>query len=652
MPCRATRSDATVGAQDQQNSTSDLGTNYALFKAYPDSENVTITLSWLGHEVNMDRKRNEPIGTTITRLKRSLQKFVNVTSKGDKNAVSDRNAPSTSGVQVKASQDSGVKTKGESGPTSTVDPSSSGLASQEAGPKVPGNFSISFMTNTFKPFDLQQTLVEVAHEASFLSINDTLLKIFNNIFRVMDVKIGHKAVVGCPVTVAIHTDGPCNYKDLLVEWLDEKDQPLYKGTVYIPPEAMNRRRMKVRVSHKKMTWNIVESKFCKVVDAPRNRWQHERVAHFNSAPVATTADPMQSDVRDLRVMSFNILSPTYVSTDEAIQRFFPYCPREWLDSCYRNPLILREILMVKPHILCVQECATSAYRDYIEPILGSQYHSWLTIKNTTSDEGCCIFLQRGIFDILESQSLTFKEEVRKPEYREVLARIGVGNWLNYNEVTYFNRYHTIFQMLCLKNTLDDKNNYLFLANTHLYFHPNGRHIRLLQTYVMLNELERFKERCAQRYGFDIDTESSTIICGDFNSFKTEGTFHLMANGWVPYNHEDFDFGLKYVHEKFNPSQQRAPFHFTRSGTVYYPLETKERLEVENCKGYQDAYSGRELPFTNYVKTFNGTLDYIFHSKNLKVKRCMPGISEKDAQEFEGLPSKIYPSDHISIAVDF
>eukprot|EP00371_Babesia_bovis_P001343 XP_001609990.1 endonuclease/exonuclease/phosphatase family protein [Babesia bovis T2Bo] len=597
----------------------------------------------------MDRRKYEPIETTITRLKRSLYKLDMANNQKENISID----PSNESSAPRASFESCALDSTIPGTSLSTNGTNSNDPRQKNTATTPDCYSISFLSSSFECFDQKSSLLEVAQNASFLSLNDTLLQIFNNVSRICDVFLSSRAMVGCPLTVQIQSDGSLNYDDVVIDWWDDRGQLLHRGPVYIPPEFMAYRVVKAIVTHNRLPWNFMESDFCRVFDAPINRWQYERIMLFNTSPVGNATSPLQSDSMDLRVMSFNILSPTYVATDEAIQRFFPYCPHEWLDSSYRNPLILREIFLLRPHILCLQECATSAYRNYIEPVLGQQYYSWLTIKNTTSDEGCCIFIKKDIFDVVDVQSLMFKEQILRPEYSDLLNRIGAPNWLNYDEKTYFSKFHTVFQLGCFVNRSNEKSNYLFLANSHLYFHPSGKHIRLLQTYVLLYELERFKKRCGDKFGFDIETESVTIICGDFNSFSSEGAYHLVVNGWIPYHHEDFEYGLRYSHERFIPSAQNKQYLDSRmNGTPYSFGEQSERLEVPNYQGYHDAYSGHELPFTNFVKTFSGTLDYIFHSNNIKVKRCLPGITTRDAQEYEGLPSKLYPSDHISIAADF
>ncbi|CDR95346.1 endonuclease/exonuclease/phosphatase family protein, putative [Babesia bigemina] len=628
-----------------------IGYNYALVKASSDSDNITITLNWNGRELNLDRKKSETLNVTLARLKRSLQKNSNPLSKRQTNVIDVELCDQPTGkCEMWRKPKKTTDMCDTSIMESTIENSMS--ASLTAITTVVGDYSISFLTNMFKPIEEDKTLEEVIQNASFISVNDTLIQVHTNVFRVQEVRVGPRAMVGCPVSLHVESDGHWR-NDVYVEWLDEKGCILHHGPIYVPTEDMEGRHIKARVSHKQLRWNVVNSNYCEVFDSPKNRWQQERIVAFNNAPVKNSLLHLQSKQGGIRVMSFNILSPTYVSNEEAIDRFFPYCSPEWLDSSFRNPLILREILLVNPQVICLQECSTSAYREYMEPILSQNYHAWLTIKNQASDEGCCMFLQKGVFDVLEVQGISFKEEIIKPEYRGVLTRIGAANWLNYDPDTYFNRYHTIFQMCCVRNKLDDGGGVLFLANTHLYFHPHGRHIRLLQAYVLLNELERFKRQCGNKHSFDVNVESSTIICGDFNSFNTEGTFQIITNGWVPYDHEDFDYGLKFGYERFNPNEHNAKFPRGRKEeNASRRSDSEERLEVPNCTGYQDSYGGEELPFTNFVKTFSGTLDYIFHSKNLQVKRCMPGISQEDAEEFEGLPSKLYPSDHISIAVDF
>lgn len=57
-------------------------------------------------------------------------------------------------------------------------------------------------------------------------------------------------------------------------------------------------------------------------------------------------------------------------------------------------------------------------------------------------------------------------------------------------------------------------------------------------------------------------------------------------------------------------------------------------------------------YTNYTATFSGCLDYIFYQTDyLAVEQVIPMPSEKELSTYTGLPSIVFPSDHIALCVD-
>ena len=57
-------------------------------------------------------------------------------------------------------------------------------------------------------------------------------------------------------------------------------------------------------------------------------------------------------------------------------------------------------------------------------------------------------------------------------------------------------------------------------------------------------------------------------------------------------------------------------------------------------------------YTNYTEYFKNTIDYIFHSENLKLKKLLI-LPDKKVLSSEGfLPSSIHPSDHIKLFCEF
>ncbi|AFZ79147.1 endonuclease/exonuclease/phosphatase family member protein [Theileria equi strain WA] len=598
--------------------------NYAFARIPYDGTKMLISLNWKNNKINLTREKSEEIRITIARLKRTLAK------------ITDRSR----GVKRKA------KSVAES--TSTND------------------FSISFLTNVFKTFDENTTCEDTIKGSSFISINDTLLQLFTNITQLKRVEIADFTMLGCPVPIIVKDEDDNIVENITVEWIDSNGKVFGTGLIYTPTQSILGFKIKARVINRNMKYNILESDYTEIVAPPSCRWQISRIQQFNATFKEKVNGLLQSDTDDLRVMSFNILSPTYISSSDAISRFFPYCPLEYLDYNYRTQLILREILNLSPKILCTQECSSRVYREYLKPSLSNNYDSWLTLKTGNSDEGCATFIHKDFLFNLEHLDLSFKEVIKSDEYKFIRDNVA-QNWLLFDD-RYFDRYHTIYQFGCFRKRNDDSK-FVFLANTHLYFHPMGRHIRLLQAYVLLREMEKFKKKMSLKYSFDIEKDSFTLICGDFNSFPGETVYKFMTNGFIPYNHQDWKFGSFYLHllskhslgeifgyDRTNlsvaESYRKPSEDYTKDLDIESIRNSHEYLFVEDYQGYSEAYIGRELLFTNFVQTFKGTLDYIYHSKNIKVKRVLPGITSEEAQEHTGLPSKLYPSDHLSIAADF
>ena len=65
------------------------------------------------------------------------------------------------------------------------------------------------------------------------------------------------------------------------------------------------------------------------------------------------------------------------------------------------------------------------------------------------------------------------------------------------------------------------------------------------------------------------------------------------------------------------------------------------------------YSAAGFPeYTNYTKAFKDTLDYIFVEENhFIVKRIAPFPDTATLMKDVALPSRVFPSDHLAVAVD-
>jgi 2',5'-phosphodiesterase len=79
------------------------------------------------------------------------------------------------------------------------------------------------------------------------------------------------------------------------------------------------------------------------------------------------------------------------------------------------------------------------------------------------------------------------------------------------------------------------NKYLIIASTHLYFHPDADHVRLLQIAFSMLYVQHVHELTMKKYNLT-DKDVALVFCGDFNSVPECGINKLMSEKFVP---EDF-----------------------------------------------------------------------------------------------------------------
>lgn len=88
-----------------------------------------------------------------------------------------------------------------------------------------------------------------------------------------------------------------------------------------------------------------------------------------------------------------------------------------------------------------------------------------------------------------------------------------------------------------------------IANTHLYFHPDADHIRLLQIGLFMLYIKHIRTELETELNISND-KLSLIFCGDFNSVPECGIYKLMTEQFVPDNFVDFK-SSKFSQNHFN-----------------------------------------------------------------------------------------------------
>ncbi|OAD56041.1 2',5'-phosphodiesterase 12 [Eufriesea mexicana] len=317
--------------------------------------------------------------------------------------------------------------------------------------------------------------------------------------------------------------------------------------------------------------------------------------------------------KSFRVTSYNILANIYSETQLSQETLYPYCPLYALSMDYRKLLILKELMGYKSDIICLQEVDNSVYKNDLQLALRVlHYDSIYNLKNDLR-EGLAIFYNQDRFDKLYSDYSVISQGVSLDDFNIILSKIENNN----AKQTFGNR-NTIIQILILRSKENPE--ILVIGNTHLYFLPIADHVRLLQAYYGLLYLRTYAKRVKNE---NPECNVSILYCGDFNSTPDKGIYQLMTQNYITKDHSDW---------RADPTEMVQDVVLTHD------------LNLSSACGIPE--------YTNFTATFSGCLDYIFYQTDyLAVEQVIPIPSKETLKTYTGLPSIVFPSDHLSLCVD-
>ncbi|KAF5270458.1 hypothetical protein FQA39_LY08336 [Lamprigera yunnana] len=323
----------------------------------------------------------------------------------------------------------------------------------------------------------------------------------------------------------------------------------------------------------------------------------------------------KTTANECRIVSYNILADLYTDSEFSRTTLFPYCPVYALSMDYRKQLIMKELIGYNADIICLQELDRKIFINDIEPVFNSlNYTCSLQLKGGEVGEGLgCIFSNER-FRFLESCSMVYGEQIDKdPLFADIWEKIS----LNQKLVERFTQRTTVIGITVLECL--DNNEVLLVANTHLYFHPDSDHIRLLQGAVAIRYVNNKMEYLKAKYNKKI----SLVFCGDFNSVPECGIYKLYTEGFVS---EDF------LDWRSNEAE------------AVEGLSVIQPLQLDSACGTPK--------YTNFTKGFAACLDYIYYNKSsFEVTQIIPFPSDEELMEHVALPSVVLPSDHIALVAD-
>ncbi|XP_007425296.1 2',5'-phosphodiesterase 12 [Python bivittatus] len=313
----------------------------------------------------------------------------------------------------------------------------------------------------------------------------------------------------------------------------------------------------------------------------------------------------------IRMVTYNILADIYARTELSRTVLYPYCAPYSLELDYRQNLLKKELAGYSADIICLQEVDKSVFVDSLGPALDAFGLEGLFRIKEKQHEGLATFYRRDKFSLLGQHDIAFNQALLEdPLHRELRDKVATCPQF---EESLLKRASAL--QVSVLQSRNDSSRKICVANTHLFWHPKGENIRLIQVAIALSHLKHVIN--------DMYPATPLILCGDFNATPSTGTYTLVNSGSIAEDHESWDSEGK---------EQRCAMSLTH------------QFRLKSACG--------EPAYTNYVGGFHGCLDYIFIDANaLEVEQVIPLPSHEEVTTHQALPSVSHPSDHIALICD-
>uniref|UniRef100_A0A3B3ZV42 2',5'-phosphodiesterase 12 n=1 Tax=Periophthalmus magnuspinnatus TaxID=409849 RepID=A0A3B3ZV42_9GOBI len=531
----------------------------AVVRCMPGEPKLTISFCLDGSHKHMLRDQDEPVGKVLTRIGHNLTK----------------------------NQGKGKKKKRGEEPSERAQPAAE-------------------VKLLFGEEPVQESMVnsEAWRDGTVLCVGEVRYAVLRNAPTFTSAELPRSLMAGFPVCPKLQLEFG-NMEDCEFTWGSRNWVEVGSGRVFVPSNEDIGSRLQLR---------------CLPKDATRNGLVKELQSEgaIEAGPGTCTFDTRHLFTQqlmqwpELRVVSYNILADVYAQTELSKTVLYPYCAPYALELDYRINLIRKELSGYNADLICLQEVDKGVFEDSLIPAMDAFGFDGVFRIKEKQHEGLATFYRRTRFHLKSSHDVVLSEALGSDSlHSDLLQNLSSKPDLKEKVL----QRSTSLQVSLLQDLLQPER-CLCVANTHLYWHPTGGNVRLVQMGVALTHL-----------GHVISTVSpgaALVFCGDFNSTPHSGVCELLTHSSVPQSHSDwFSSGLDH----------HCPMHLV---SPFPPL-------LSACG---------TPPYTNYVGGFQGCLDYIYiQPDHMKVTQVIPLPSHEEVTTYEALPSVSHPSDHISLVCD-
>lgn len=352
-----------------------------------------------------------------------------------------------------------------------------------------------------------------------------------------------------------------------------------------------------------------------------------------------------------RFLTYNILADqnAFSMTDGA--PFYPYVSKETLEKRRRMPLILHEIITYNADIICLQEVDEAVFQSLFQPAftsLGFQGFYSGKVKDGTR-EGCAMFWSLSKFlPVDNNKQLSFPirdlvalvDDPSQVESSNYHSDASIRRLLRDSpnlQNTLTQRLGHVVQLVRLQCRDEAKSRALWVANTHLFYHPIASHIRLIQAYLLSRKVGIYMS----------EDPGDLIVTGDFNSSLRNAAGKLLLDRSVPQNFRDtlIDFSsFRWEKEDASEAVDLA------NGMDRRPIDFPSIAVGDDFPSLHSAITP-EPEFTHLVDGFCGALDHVLMSNAIQCLSYAPMPEKSDVTTKVAMPSPEIPSDHVCIICD-
>jgi len=309
------------------------------------------------------------------------------------------------------------------------------------------------------------------------------------------------------------------------------------------------------------------------------------------------------------VLTYNILTQKYT-------KVYPYCKPENLELPERRRKIFLEIEQSEADICCFQELDQTEFNFYYSSFMSEKkyyglFETGLKSAPLNDIHGLGTFFNTDRFSLVDSVPIRYNEAIEN-----IIPTI-------YGE-KFLKTFRTLSNvgLICLLK-VKGSDRFLCIVNTHLYWSPEHNATRIIQSHLLIQQLNKLK----QKY-----SKLAIIITGDFNSHPRSSNYSYLSTGIIKCNDGAF-----------------------KEKDVLFDSSKLENFSLKHGLDLGSAYGDTvgEPLYTNITETFKETLDYIWYSKNSLIPTSVKKtLTVEEATKETALPNSEYPSDHIPLYSSF